>query len=211
MKKIFRFLGGMALSGLAILLPLLLLYVLLDEVFLLIVALATPVADVILPGEIIDAINMPLVLAIVVLFVVSVFIGLLAHTDTGRRFGRMLERNTVSKLPVYAALKGIGKAIVGGAGRSGFEPVLVNYEDGSASISYLVEEIDEERVAVLEPWVPTPCAGSMKIVPRRLVSPMEASLMDVSAVLSRWGVGTRTLLGADPSPGAAARDGEATS
>ena len=40
MKKIFRFLGGMALSGLAILLPLLLLYVLLDEVFLLIVALA---------------------------------------------------------------------------------------------------------------------------------------------------------------------------
>jgi uncharacterized membrane protein len=211
MKKIFRCLGRVALSGLAILLPLLLLYVLLDEVFMLIVALATPVAEVILPGKVIDAINMPVLLAIVVLFVVSVLIGLLARTDAGRRFGSMVERNTVSKLPVYAALKGIGTAIVGGAGRSGFEPVLINYEDGTAAIVYLVEDIDDDRVAILEPWVPTPFAGSMKIVPRRLISPMEASLMDVSAVLSRWGVGTRTLFVADRSPGAAARDDEAAS
>ena len=194
MKKILELAGTTAITGLSILLPILLLYVLLDEVLALIVALATPIADVVLPASVSEAITHPVLLAIVVLLATSIVIGLAARTQVGRWLGRLLERNTVERLPVYVALKGIGKAVVGGAGDAGFEPVLVNYEDGSTVIAFLVERIDDERVAILEPWVPTPFAGNIKIVPSTMVSPMQADLAEVTAVLSRWDIGLRAVL-----------------
>lgn len=194
MKKFWELVGATALGGLAILLPLLLLYVLLDEVLSLIVALATPIADLILPKSVSEAIHSPVLFALLLLLGTSILLGLAARTQAGRRAGRLIERNTVERLPVYAALKGIGEAIVGGKSRAAFEPVLVNYEDGSTVIAYLVENLDDDRVVVLEPWAPTPFAGSVKIVPRDRVRRIEAGLGDVTGVLSRWGVGTRSLL-----------------
>jgi uncharacterized membrane protein len=212
MKKLLQPIGAAALTGLTILLPLLLMYMLLDEVLGLIVALAAPVADLVFPPSVTAAIEAPVVFAIVLLFLVSILIGLAAKTRAGRRFGSRIERNTVEKLPVYAALKGIGKSIVGGTTESGFEPVLVNYEDGSTVIAFLVERIDDERVAILEPWVPTPFAGNIKIVPSTLVSPMQADLAEVTAVLSRWGIGLRAVLNSPQTQAvqvAPVRDGEA--
>lgn len=212
MKKILELAGTTAITGLSILLPILLLYVLLDEVLALIVALATPIADVVLPASVSEAITHPVLLAIVVLLATSIVIGLAARTQVGRWLGRLLERNTVERLPVYVALKGIGKAVVGGAGDAGFEPVLVNYEDGSTVIAFLVERIDDERVAILEPWVPTPFAGNIKIVPSTMVSPMQADLAEVTAVLSRWGIGLRAVLNSPQTQAVQVppvRDGEA--
>ena len=211
MKKLLELIGATALTGLTILLPLLLLYMLLDEVLALIVALATPLADLILGKSVAETVRMTVLFAVLLLLAASLCIGLAARADVGRRFGRWIERNTVERLPVYAALKGIGKAIVGGSANSGFEPVLVNYEDGSTVIAFLVERIDDERVAVLEPWVPTPFAGNIKIVPAKIVSPMEADLPEVTAVLSRWGIGLRAMLnkaGSSAAPVATAHKGE---
>jgi len=194
MKKLLEFFSATAFGGLAILLPLLLLYVVFDEVLALIVALATPIADLILPRSVSEAIDTPVVFAVLLLLGVSILIGLIARTRMGRRAGQLIERNTLERLPVYAALKRIGEGVVGSKSGAGFEPVLVNYEDGSTVIAYLVEILDDDRVVVLEPWAPTPFAGSVKIVPGNRVRRIEAGLGVVTGVLSRWGVGTRAML-----------------
>ena len=92
MKKILELAGTTAITGLSILLPILLLYVLLDEVLALIVALATPIADVVLPASVSEAITHPVLLAIVVLLATSIVIGLAARTQVGRWLGRLLEQ-----------------------------------------------------------------------------------------------------------------------
>jgi len=208
MKRFLELLSATALGGLAILLPLLLLYVVLDEVVSFIVALATPIADLILPRSVSEAIDTPVFFAVLLLLGVSILIGLVARTRMGRRAGQLIERNTLERLPVYAALKRIGEGVVGSKSGAGFEPVLVNYEDGSTVIAYLVENLDDDRVVVLEPWAPTPFAGSVKIVPRNRVRRIEAGLGEVTGVLSRWGVGTRALLPATEMPLKATDSGE---
>lgn len=125
-----------------------------------------------------------------------------------RRAGRLIERNTLERLPVYAALKGIGEGFLGGKSRADFEPVLVNYGDGSSVIACLVENLDDDRVVVLEPWATTPFAGSVIIVLRNRVRRIEAGLGEVAGVLSRWGVGTRSLLAAGKIAPVSAPDGE---
>jgi len=210
MKRFMELLSATALGGLAILLPLLLLYVVFDEVLVLIVALATPIADLILPRSVSEAIDTPVVFAVLLLLGVSILIGLVARTQMGRRAGKLIERNTLDRLPVYAALKRIGEGVVGSKSGAGFEPVLVNYEDGSTVIGYLVEILDDDRVVVLEPWAPTPFAGSVKIMPRNRVHRIEAGLGEVTGVLSRWGVGTRAMLAIKESPPAAMSKGEAS-
>jgi len=43
-------------------------------------------------------------------------------------------------------------------------------------------------------WVPTLMAGNIKIMPRSRVRDLDAGFGEVTAVLSRWGAGTRNLL-----------------
>jgi uncharacterized membrane protein len=210
MKKLLEFFSATALGGLAILLPLLLLYVVFDEVLALIVALATPIADLILPTSVSEAIDAPVVFAVLLLLGISILIGLVARTQVGRRAGQLIERNTLERLPVYAALKRIGEGVVGSKSDAGFEPVLVNYEDGSSVIAYLVEMLDDDRVVVLEPWAPTPFAGSVKIVPRKWVQRVGAGLGEVTGVLSRWGLGTRAILAIPDASSDATPSGDAS-
>ena len=208
MKRFWELVSASVLGGLVILLPILLLYVLLEEVLSLIVALATPMADLILPVSVIDAINAPFVLAALLLLGASLLLGLAAKTQLAQRAGRALERNTLERLPVYAALKGIAQGFLGGRSQASFEPVLVTYADGTAVIGYWVEDLDDERVVVLEPWAPTPFAGSVKIVPRNRVRRLDAGLGAMTGVLSRWGVGTRSILASAELPPVTVRNGE---
>jgi uncharacterized membrane protein len=104
-----------------------------------------------------------------------------------------MERNTVERLPVYRAIKSIARGLVGDS-QQDFRPVLVDYGDDTAGLGFLVEEIDERRIAVLEPWVPTPMAATIRIMPRSRARELDASFGEVAGALSRWGAGTRALL-----------------
>ena len=53
----------------------------------------------------------------------------------------------------------------------------------------------EDHLTVLIPWAPTAFAGSVKIVDRKRVELLDATIGDVSKVLSQWGVGAGGLLG----------------
>ena len=194
MKQLMEFLKTTAMGGLFVLLPILLLYLLLAETLDMIVALATPIADL-FPEGTFGKVEFPVLVGLILILGVSFVIGLGLRAKIARRSGRWIERTVLDRLPAYSALKSLttGFAEAGKAGA--FKAALLVSADGEREFIYVIEDHGEDHLTVLIPWAPTAFAGSVKIVDRKRVELLDANLGDVSKVLSHWGVGTLGLLG----------------
>ncbi len=104
MKQLFEFLKTTALGGVFVLLPVLLLYLLLSEALDLIVALATPIADL-FPKGTFEKVEFPVIVGLILILGVSFLIGLGLRSEKGRGIGRWIERTVLDRLPAYNALK----------------------------------------------------------------------------------------------------------
>jgi uncharacterized membrane protein len=176
-----------------VLLPLVMLYLLMDEIIELLIALATPIADL-FPGELFDNLKLPGVIALALLVGASFLFGLALRSDTLRRFGYWLERTLLGKLPLYKAVKSLSRGLIGAKEDGVFKPALMHSGNGEREIVYLIEEDGKGQVTVLVPWAPASFAGSLKIVSRDRIELLDSNLGDTSRVLSHWGVGTFALL-----------------
>ena len=194
MGKIMSFLKTTALGGILVLLPLLLFYLLFVEILQLVVALATPIADL-FPKTVMERVNFPVLVALVLIFGVSFLLGLAVRFEAGRSLGGWIERNTLQKLPLYNAVKSLAASMVDMKQSGAFRPTLLVSPDGDREIAYLVEEHGDGQATVMVPWAPTPMAGSVKIVRRDRLEILDAGFGDVTRVLSQWGVGVRDLVG----------------
>jgi len=198
MKNLMDFLKTTLIGGLFVLLPILLLYLIIAEALGMIVALATPVADLLFKNHDLLA-AYPVVFAVIVLIMVSFLLGLLMRAETGRRFGKWIERTLLGRLPAYNAIKGLTSGLADSEERSTFLPALMHSQDGTQELVYIVEDHGNGQLTVMFPWTPTPFAGSIKIVKEKCITPLDVSMGDLTRVLSYWGVGVRELLGSKSS------------
>ena len=194
MKRFIEFLKTTAIGGLLVLLPVLLLYLLLAETLPLIIALATPIADL-FPQGAFDRINFPVLIALILLVGASFVIGLALRSAIGRRIGGWIEQNALGRLPAYSALKGLTKGFVGATEGMAFRPALLISSDDERELAYVIEDHGDGQLTLLLPWSPTAFAGSVKIVNRDRVQLLDTNLGEFTKVLSHWGVGVRDLLG----------------
>ncbi len=193
MKQLGLFLKTTTVGGLFVLLPVLLMYLLLAELMDVAIAVATPIADLLF-SEAFRQTQLPGLMAIMLIVVVSFVCGLLMRLAWSRAGGRWIERNVLLPVPGYRALKGIIQSFGGADEAKSFRPMLLLSENGQREIAYLVEEHDDGQATVLLPWSPTPMAGSVKIVPRSQLQELNLSLAEVTGVLSHWGMGIRDLI-----------------
>ncbi len=193
MKKLLEFLKTTALGGLFVLLPVLLLYLLLSEALGLIVALATPIADL-FPKGTFDEINHPVVMGLILIMGVSFVIGLALRSESGRRLGLWIERTVLGRLPAYKALKNLTTGFTEAGKDGAFKTAVLNSPGGEREIVYIIEDHGNGHHTVLQPWAPTAFAGSVKVVGQDRLKVLDANLGDVSRALSHWGVGVRDLL-----------------
>jgi len=193
MKQLSEFLKTTILGGLFVLLPVLLIYLLLTEALQLIVVLATPIADL-FPKSTFDKPAAPVLLGLILIVGVSFVIGLVLRSETGRTLGRWIERSTLDRLPGYSALKSLTGSFKGTEEGDAFRPVVLTSPDGTRELGYAVEDHRDGHVTVLLPWVPTPFAGSLKIVDQSRVELIDTSLADFTETLSHWGMGARDLI-----------------
>ena len=114
MKKITEFLKTSLIGGLLVLLPLVLFYLLMDEIIELLIALATPIADL-FPGGLFDNLKLPGVIALILLVGTSFVFGLALRSANLRRFGSWLEETLLGKLPIYKAVKRLSHGLLGAA------------------------------------------------------------------------------------------------
>ena len=196
MKQLMEFLKTTAMGGLFVLLPILLVYLLLAEALGMIVALATPIADL-FPEGTFGKVEFPVIVGLILILGVSFFIGLGLRAKIARRSGRWIERTVLDRLPAYNALKSLttGFAEAGKAGA--FKAALLISADGEREFIYVIEDHGENHLTVQLPWAPTAFAGFVRIVDRKRVELLDANIGDVSKVLSHWGVGASGLLGKD--------------
>ena len=194
MEKITEFLKTTALGGIFVLVPLLLLYLLLTEALGLIVALATPIADL-FPKGTFDEADFLVLIALFLIVGASFLIGLALRFSIGRRLGDWIGRNILDRLPVYNVLKQLTMGFVHTEDGAAFRPAVLSSPDGERELAYLIEDHGDGQVTVLVPWAPTAFAGSVKILDRDRVEVLDTNLADFTMVLSHWGVGVRDLVG----------------
>ena len=199
MKQIVDFLKTTVIGGLFVLLPLLLLFMLLAEALQLVVALATPIADL-FPKGVFDQAEAPVLIALILIVGVSFLLGLALRSAALSRLGSWTERTVLSRLPVYTVLKRLTKGFAKEEAAA-FKPGLLISKEGWREIAYVIEDHGDGHLTVLVPWAPTAFSGSVKVVSRDRVEMLDANLGDVSKVLSLWGMGTRDLLGKSSATG----------
>ena len=180
-------------GGFLVLLPLLLLILLLMEIFDLVQGIAAPVAALFPTGTFEDP-GHPVLISILLLVGASFIIGLAMRSDSVMALGRRLEEKTIGRFAVYQFVKTLVPSLLGAKKANSFRSGLFDAGNGQEALVYIVEELDDGRMAVLFPMAPTGFSGPVRIVPADRVSPLDANVGDVSLVLNHMGLGTGRLL-----------------
>jgi uncharacterized membrane protein len=201
MNTLIDFLKTTVLGGFFILLPLLLFGILLDEMLEAVVGLATPIADL-FPADTFEELSAPVVVAVVLILLASFLLGLATKLPVARKFGAWVESNTIGRLPLYRAIKSLTSRFAALEEKGGFKPALVRGPGDQYDLAYLMEELGDGFAVVMLPRAPTPMIGTIRVVPLAQVERLEVSLGEFTAVISHWGVGSKSALaGADLGDG----------
>jgi uncharacterized membrane protein len=104
MKSIVRFFKNVVLIGFFVLLPIVLLYLVIEEMLELVVVFATPIADL-FPKEFFDEAEEQLLLAVALILSTSFVIGAIMYSRVGRRLGSWFERVVLDRVPMRSAMK----------------------------------------------------------------------------------------------------------
>ena len=183
--------------GFVVLIPLLLLGLALNEIIGLLVLLAEPIADL-FPEDAFEGINLPGLIAVVLIALLSFIIGLLMRSDWLRKIGSTFERNVLLKLPMYEMIKLISSSFTE-TDTSTFRPALIRSADGGGDPCYIVEKHANGLATVILPWSPASFAGVVKVVNADNLLELDCTLDTFSLSLSLMGVGVESCL-KEPTP-----------
>lgn len=187
-----NFLKTTLLGGLFILLPLMLLWIGINEIGALLVEMATPIADMFPPG-VFDNLTAPGVVALLLIVAAAFVLGLAARSDWLSKIGRKFERSVLNKVPMYRMLKIISSALID-TDSSDVDPALIKDATGGGDPCYVIEKHADGRATVLLPWSPASFAGSIKVVQQADLEILPCSLDEYSRSLSQIGVGVEDCL-----------------
>jgi len=187
MKSLAELTKTTLIGGLLVVLPIYLSILLLVKTIAGIFALLSPVTEAIPAGA-----QFRQLIAIVIAFVVCLVAGLVVRTGLGLRAKNALERSVFERIPGYALVRGLAARMSDDGGEGAFQPALVELED-ALSPGFIIEELEDGRYTVLVPSVPTPAAGSLFILPRERVHPLDVPFTQAVKVISKWGEGAGAL------------------
>jgi uncharacterized membrane protein len=188
-----KFLKSALLNGLAILLPVVLVFLGIKEIFALLVSIATPIADL-FPVGTFDRIKETNIVAVLLIMAAAILLGILSKIKAGRALGHGIEKHTLYKIPMYRMLKSLVGAFLDMETEQSFKPALLDNGSGDMDPVYVIEDRGRPRVVVLVPWAPTAFAGSVKLVERERVHYLDVTLDEFSLALTHLGTGLSELL-----------------
>ena len=175
------------IGGLLVVLPAYLSILLLAKSLSALLSLLSPVTAAIPAGA-----QFRQLIAIVIMVVVCFVAGILVRTGPGLRAKNAFERSVLEKIPGYPLVRGLTERVSGDESEGAFRPALVEIEEALAP-GFIIEELEDGRYTVLVPSVPTPAAGSLLIVARERVHPLDVPFTQAVKVISKWGAGAGAL------------------
>ena len=195
----FSFLKKVLVRGLVILIPAVLVYLTIRELFEAMVSLATPIADFVSNDWIRD--NDPTrLIALILIVLVALILGLIWTARPTRKIALWLESRSLDHLPMYKIMKSLVGAFLNLEEEDAFQPACWRHDDGSLEPVFIIGEHGQDMLVVMQPWTPTPFAGSVRVVPRSQVDLVPVSLDEYSLALTHFGLGlSEALQKRDPS------------
>lgn len=133
------------------------------------------------------------VVGALVLVVISFGAGILAGTHTGKRITRWLEESLLGGLPQYRLVKNMAQALAHIESTGAVKPVLVNVRDGW-QLGYSIEQLENGWLAVFLPQAPTSMSGNIMYCPSDRVRPLEITMTQAMAIVTRIGAGSAEIL-----------------
>jgi uncharacterized membrane protein len=181
---------GTLVSGVLVVAPIYLSVLLLLKATRSLVSLLDPIAKL-LPEWFPAAQMMSLLLVLLVCFLA----GLLIRTSIGRASWGRIEKSLFQKIPGYSLLRDLTGRLAGDTEGKAWKPALVEIEDALVP-AFVIEELDDRRLTVFVPSVPTPFAGAIYILTPDRVHPLEVPFAQAVTVVSKWGAGSKDLVAA---------------
>jgi uncharacterized membrane protein len=164
------------------------------------VGLVKPVARLLpswLPGE-----NL---LALLLILVICLLVGMAVKTRVGRRARERLDVSLFERIPGYALIRSLTQRLAGDDRETAWQPALAEIEEALVP-AFIIETLDDGRLTVFVPSVPTPFAGAVYILTPDRVHPVNVSFAVALRSISRWGSGAKDLVkGMQPHPSTLAR------
>lgn len=183
MKTLARFIKTTLIGGVLVIVPIYIALLLLAKTVKGMLALLAPVAAQIPAG-----VQFRQIVAILFLVAICFVVGLIVRTGPGLHAKNAIERAVLGRLPGYTFLRGLTRRLTGQEEEHTLEPALVEIEDALVP-ALIVEELEDGSYTVLVPSAPTPMAGSLYILPRDRVHPVDIPLTKAIGVFSKWGTG----------------------
>ena len=184
----FEFLKNALLRGLAILIPVVLIYITLRELVELMIGLATPIAEMFPEGWAREG-DPEWLIALLLIILFSLALGMFWSARPTRRVAEWLEMRSLHHLPMYRMLKSLVSALLDLEDEDSFKPACWRHDDGSLEPVFVIEEHGKDMFVVMQPWTPTPFAGSIRVVPRSQVEFIPVTLDEYSLALTHFGLG----------------------
>jgi uncharacterized membrane protein len=131
---------------------------------------------------------------LLVLFV-CVLVGMALRTSLGQAARTRIEKSLLQKIPGYEMFRSMTRQMAGESREKAWKPALAEIEDALVP-AFIVEELDDGRLTVFVPSVPTPLAGAIYILTAARVHPVNVPFTQAIKVITRWGSGSRELVAA---------------
>jgi uncharacterized membrane protein len=176
------------IKGVIIVIPAYLAFLLLLKGMQSVVGLVKPIARVFpswLPGE-----N---VLALLLVLLICLLVGMAVKTRIGRRARQRLDVSLFERIPGYGLIRSLTQRLAGDERETAWQPALAEIEDALVP-AFIIETLDDGRMTVFVPSVPTPFAGAVYILSPERVHPVNVPFAVALRTISRWGSGSKELV-----------------
>lgn len=130
--------------------------------------------------------------ALLLLVLTSFVAGILARTRLGAGMTGWLE-DKLQGFPQYRLVKGMAQGLVRVESTSDMRPALVSIE-GGWQLGYLLEELENDWVAVFLPQAPSAISGIVMYLTADRVRPLAITMMQAMGIVNGIGVGSATAL-----------------
>ena len=193
MRNIPKSIFSRIVDGFLILLPFLLTYLMMGQLFDAMMALTAPIVDL-LPKEAATT-GWAIKLEAAGLLVIFCFlVGLAMKTVLARRFGNWIEETFLNRMPPYVILRNLARRISGRDVPNQLQPAIIRTNPGTDALGFIVEKHADGKFTVFLPLSPTPGVGTLQIVTNEKVESLNAPMKDALGAILNWGSGTEALL-----------------
>jgi uncharacterized membrane protein len=184
---------GLIAESFFIVLPILLVGLAFEKTYTTLQAVVHPVLDT-FPSVVFRNPVIRELAVVVVIMVLLLLIGLVAHTRMGRAIGRWLEAGFLKHLPFYTMLRNLSSGLAGKEGEHSFRTVMVTMNPGQQQMGLLVERHSDGSGTVFLPSSPNPGSGTVVVVEAALMRELPVPSHRLLQCLSSWGDGTAAML-----------------